>query len=76
MLRRSIIVLWAIVALTLITVTVATAGPGSSYVRNPGTQQQIAKPKFEDMKLQTGMGQQGPVIVRGSGYFRVRDEGG
>jgi hypothetical protein len=40
-------------------------------------QRQIGKPKFGDIKLQTGMAQSAsPVIVRGSGYFRARDEGG
>lgn len=40
-------------------------------------QRQIGKPKFEDIKLQTGTAQnRSPVIVRGSGYFRARDEGG
>ncbi len=40
-------------------------------------QRQIGKPKFGDIKLQTGVAQNGsPLIVRGSGYFKVRDEGG
>jgi hypothetical protein len=60
MLRRSFIALWAIVVLTLITVTVCGAGPASSYARSPGAHQQISKPKFEDMKLQTGMGASAP----------------
>ena len=76
--RRSIIVLWAIVALTMITVTVSTAGPGSSYARHAGSHQQIAKLKFEDIKLQAGMGASGRSTgtVRGGGFFQTRDQGG
>lgn len=75
MLRRSFIALWVIVVLTLITVTVSGAGQGNPYARIPGARQQISKPKFEDMKLQTGMGQSvtGP---RGGGFFQDRDQGG
>jgi hypothetical protein len=78
MLRRSLIALWAIVVLTLITATVAGAGPGSSYGRNPSSQHQTGKPKFDDIKLQTGMGASGPSTgtVRGGGFFQVRDSGG
>jgi hypothetical protein len=40
-------------------------------------QRHIGKPKFGDVKLQTGMAHSGsPAVVRGSGYFKVRDEGG
>ena len=74
MLRRSLIALWAIAVLTLITVTVAGAGP-SSYARGPGAHQQISKPKFEDMKLQTGMGQSAPG-PRGGGFFQLLNQGG
>ena len=76
MLRRAIIVLWAIAVLTMITVTVATAGPGSSSVRNPGSHQQIGKPKFEDMKLKTGMGQSAPGPRGGGSVPRAADAGG
>ena len=78
MLRRSFIALWVIVVLTLITVTVSGAGPASSYARSTGSHQQIAKPKFEDIKLQTGMGANGSPssTVRGGGFFQVRDSGG
>jgi len=75
MLRRSLIALWAIVVLTLITVTVSGAGPASSYARSPGSYQQISKPKFEDMKLQTGMGQSA-ASPRGGGFVQLRSQGG
>jgi hypothetical protein len=75
MLRRSFIALWVIVVLTLITVTVSGAGPASSNARSPGSQHEIAKPKFEDIKLQTGMGQGGST-GRGGGFFQIRDSGG
>jgi hypothetical protein len=41
-------------------------------------QRQIGKPKFEDIKLQTGMAQSGSPknTVRGGGFFQVRDSGG
>jgi len=78
MLRQSLVALWVIVVLTLITVTVSAAGPGSSYARSPGSHQQIGKPKFEDIKLQTGMGAGAPSTptARGSGFFQIRDSGG
>jgi hypothetical protein len=75
MLRKSFIALWAIAVLTMITVTVSGAGPASSYARNPGAHRQIAKPKFEDMKLQTGMAQSAP-SARGGGFFLLRNQGG
>lgn len=41
-------------------------------------QRHIGKPKFEDVKLQTGMAQSGATknTVRGGGFFQVRDSGG
>lgn len=41
-------------------------------------QRQIGKPKFEDIKLQTGMAQSGSAknTVRGGGFFQTRDSGG
>jgi hypothetical protein len=37
----------------------------------------IGKPRYDDMKLKTGMGRQGPAsTVRGGGFFQVRNEGG
>lgn len=41
-------------------------------------QRQIGKPKFGDIKLQTGMAQSGSPkhTVRGGGFFQVRDQGG
>lgn len=78
MLRKSFIALWAIAVLTLITVTVSGASPAPSRVRNQDSQHQIAKPKFEDIKLQTGMGASAASTgtVRGGGYFQVRNQGG
>ena len=42
------------------------------------TQRQIGKPKFEDIKLQTGTAQSGSAknTVRGGGFFQIRDSGG
>jgi hypothetical protein len=34
-----------------------------------------AKPKFEDIRLQTGMGQAAPT-VRSGGFFQILDSGG
>lgn len=40
-------------------------------------QRHIGKPKFGDIKLQTGMAHSGsPVIVRGGGFFQIHDQGG
>ncbi|MBA7473548.1 MAG: hypothetical protein DI543_02650 [Bradyrhizobium icense] len=41
-------------------------------------QRQIGKPKFEDIKLQTGVAQSASSknTVRGGGFFQVRDQGG
>lgn len=77
MLWKLLVASWALVLLTLITVTVSGAGPAPSYVRNQGSQHQIAKPKFEDIKLQTGMGASTPSAgtVRGGGFFQVRNQG-
>ena len=41
-------------------------------------QRQIGKPKFEDIKLQTGTAQGGSPKgnVRGGGFFQIHNEGG
>jgi hypothetical protein len=78
MLRQSFLALSALALLTTITATANAAGPAPSYARNSGSQHQIAKPKFEDIKLQTGMGASAPSTgtVRGGGFFQSRDQGG
>lgn len=64
MVRQLIVALAALAVLTTANVAAKAQRP-------------IGKPKFEDIKLQTGMAQsKSPVIVRGSGYFQTRDEGG
>ena len=41
-------------------------------------QRQIGKPKFEDIKLQTGVAQSGSAknTVRGGGFFQIHNQGG
>jgi len=73
MLWKLLVALWALTLVTLITATVSDAGTGLAAGNN-GAQQQIAKPKFEDIKLQSGMGQAGSG-VRG-GHVQVRNHGG
>ena len=65
MLRQLIL---AMSALALLTTTTASAN----------AQRPIGKPKFEDIKLQTGMTQSGSLknTVRGGGFFQIRDSGG
>jgi hypothetical protein len=65
MLRQLIV---ALAALALLTTATAPAN----------AQRQIGKPKFEDIKLQTGMAQSGSPknTVRGGGFFQIRDSGG
>jgi hypothetical protein len=58
----------ALAALALLTTTAASAN----------AQRQLGKPKFEDIKLQTGMAQSGSPknTVRGGGFFQIHDQGG
>lgn len=65
MIRQLIVVLAALAVLT--TANVAAKA-----------QRQIGKPKFEDIKLQTGTAQSGSAkkTVRGGGFFQTRDSGG
>lgn len=77
MLWKLLVALWALTLVTLITATLSDADAGLA-VRTNGTQQQIARPKFEDIKLQTGMGANGSSAgtVRDGGYSQVRNHGG
>jgi hypothetical protein len=65
MLRQLIVALAALAVLT--TANVAAKA-----------QRQVGKPKFGDIKLQTGVAQSASPknAVRGGGFFQVRDQGG
>lgn len=42
-----------------------------------GAGARIGKPKFDDMKFNTGMGRRGSATApRGGGFFQIRNEGG
>jgi hypothetical protein len=78
MFRTSVLALSALALLATTTATTSAAGLRKANAPGHNSQPQVAKPKFEDLKLQTGMALSGPSTrtVRGGGFFQIRDAGG